>query len=141
MRDVCLVSSVAIRIMTSNVRIPPAVLHLVCGVGNIRHTYIVASTLTYTTDRDGMTFSPHIVVRSNIYGLTSHSTLTNDITAVSHLVHALIRGTRVPLRSTIHVTSRAPSGVVKMCSHGNSLRGNGSTSVLVLSRSLGVHTM
>lgn len=141
MRDVCLVSSVAMRIMTSNVRIPPAVLHLMRGVGKMRGATLVASTLTYTTDSDGRTFSPHIVVRSKIYGLTSHSTLTNDVTAVSHLVHAVMRGTRVPLRSTIEVTSRAPTHVVNILSHGNALREKGSTSVVTLSHSLGIHTM
>lgn len=135
----CLASKVAIRIVTSNVRLPTAVLGLICGLGKIRGAYLIASTLTCTTCRKRRPVSPHCVVRSKIYGVTSRSTLTNDLTAVSILIHAVMGGTGVPLRSTIHVTSRAPTHLVKIDSQGNTLTGKLSTSVIVLSGRLGMH--
>lgn len=138
-RDICLASKVAVRLVTSNVRLPTAVLQLTCGLGKIRGAYLIASTLTCTTTSKVRVASPGIVVRSNMYGVTSRSSLTNDVTAVSMLMQAVM-GTNVPLTSTIQVTSRAPTQVVKISSQGKTLRGSVSTSILVLSERLGVQT-
>lgn len=137
-------SRLATRMVTSLYRLPLNILGLVCEYGNTSGVCLVASKLRCSTARAGRNAlivrggNIPTVCRSNIVGLTSHSYVTKDMTAASELIEGVCGEIKMPLYSTMGVTSLAPTEMVNLSDGGNGVRGSFSTSLVVFSSSVGV---
>lgn len=122
------------RLVYSSLRIRPTTRGLTCRVGNHSNLVLIASSLqTYLRNSNRSDLNNRgIFIGGNRTHLTSKA-LTTDVTPVGRIILRFLVGSNTSVPRIITVTAIGPTGTLNICSHVNSLRRKGRTSVAVLS--------